>query len=263
MPAPIIAAAATRAAAGTAARSSAARTASTGVNPATQSNRPIGFTRPIPRPQRDDSNETNFQDDIRNYRNQSTRRIKRVAIQQFKANAQEFFGDEIDVEQAFDEINQVDHLKEIAEMEVNEPSFPVRMFQVALFLDLVDIADFTGVGWVVMLFVKIIFTVILWFWLLGKISGLFKFGSKQGVKIIIRRMTKKAVTSFASKRLFAVFLINLIPIVGILASNAWFVFIAHNRMKKWAQTYIRLVESVGSQLQKIEKEKRRVMRETS
>ena len=51
-----------------------------------------------------------------------------------------------------------------------------------------------------------------------------------------------------SRRLAAILIVNIIPVIGILASNAFFVVLAHNKQKKIAQKYIALIEKLGEVL---------------
>lgn len=191
-------------------------------------------------------------------------RLKRKGEQIFKEN----FGAELNFDEVEEEFADIDAMEEIASTEVKKPSFPIITFYIALVLDVLDFADFTGVGWAIMSIIEIIFSIILFFLMYGKMSTMFKFGTKKvfgrgGRKKLGKRRTgtrnsfaqkglnkavKKYVGKYLSRRLAAILIVNIIPVVGILASNAFFVVLAHNKQKKIAQKYIALVEKLGEVL---------------
>ena len=149
--------------------------------------------------------------------------------------------------------------------------FPFITFFVALVLDVLDFADFTGVGWIIMSGVEIIFSIILFFLMFGKVDTMFKMSSKAlfrgrsrkrlgkrrkntgGIGGGVQKMAKKYLQKYMSRRLVATLLINIIPIIGILASNAFFVVLVHNKQKKIAQKYMHLVNKVSDILKDFDK----------
>jgi hypothetical protein len=195
-------------------------------------------------------------------------RMKRKGEQVFE----EAFGTEIDFDEVEEEFSNIDAMEEIASTKVNEPNFPIITFLIALFLDLLDLVQLTGVLWFVMAIVNIIFTIILFILMYGKLNSMFtrsskflfrgrgltglrsrKRGGKSRAQVGLNKIVKKYIGRYMSRRLAAILIVNLIPILGILASNAFFVFLAHNKQKKMAQKYIVLVEKVGKILMDFER----------
>lgn len=188
-------------------------------------------------------------------------RLKRKGEQIFKEN----FGAELNFDEVEEEFADIDAMEEIASTEVKKPSFPIITFYIALVLDILDFADFTGVGWVIMCIVEIVFSVVLFFLMYGKIKTMFKVKSNivfgRGRKRLGKRRTgqslaqkgltkvvEKFLAKYMSKRLVTILVINIIPLVGILASNAFFVVLAHNKQKKIAQKYMVVVEKIADAL---------------
>lgn len=180
--------------------------------------------------------------DNRNFRNRAVREIHR----EIRTNFENIDQDSAEV---IEELNTVETLKEFASLEVDKPSFPVRIFSIALFFDLLDISQLTGVGWFIMVVINFLFGVYLFFWMTGKLSTMFKASSKG---LFTTRLGKailaKSARKYLTKRLAYIFVFNILPFIGILASNAFFVFLAHNHMNKIAKMYIELIENAGKKL---------------
>lgn len=192
--------------------------------------------------------------------------IKRKGEQAFK----ESFGAEINFDEVEEEFANIDAMEEIASTEVKEPHFPFVTFYIALVLDILDIADFTGFGWVIMCIVEIAFTIILFILMFRKLDIMFTVKSKflfKGRRVGGKRLKSRAakglnkfavkyLKKYMARRLIATLIVNIIPVIGILASNAFFVFLAHNKQKKVAQKYVALIKKVGGILKDFERKRR-------
>lgn len=177
------------------------------------------------------------------------RRIVRDIHNDFRSGFEKIGQDATEV---IEQLKGVAELKELTSMEIEKPSFPVILFSVALIFDLIDIGQFTGVWWFVMVVINFCFGVYLFFWMIGKLSSLFKGGSKflfatRGGKYVLIKTARK----FLTRRLAYIFIFNLIPLLGVFASNAWFVFLAHNHMNKLAQMYIDLIEDIAKKIKRL------------
>jgi hypothetical protein len=197
-----------------------------------------------------------------NPRNAFNARLKRKGEEIFK----ESFGKEIDFQEVKEEFNNIEALEDIAATEVKKPHFPFITFYIALVLDILDIADFTGIGWVIMSCIEIVFTIFLFILMFGKTDTMFKMKSRaafrgrraKGTRKRGKSLAQKGLNKFATKylkkymtrRLLATLIVNVIPVIGILASNAFFVVLAHNKQSKIAQKYIALVKAVTKILDK-------------
>jgi hypothetical protein len=186
------------------------------------------------------------------------RLIWQKARRSFENTFEETFGEEIDVQAIADEVNAVEDLEDIANTEANEPDFPMFTFIVALTVDVLGFADFTGVGWFIMCIVEIIFTIVLFFLMFGKLNTLFTAGSKSafkyrkrggrrsfGTQSAMNKMVKKFLGKYISRRLAAILIVKIIPFIGILGSSAFFVVLAHNKQKKIVRQYMLVIERVG------------------
>lgn len=199
-------------------------------------------------------------------------RLKRKGEQIFK----ESFGAELNFDEVEEEFANIDAMEEIASTEVKKPSFPIITFYIALVLDVLDFADFTGVGWAIMCIVEIIFSIVLFFLMFRRLNSMFTMSSKflfrgKGLTGLrsrrrggrsraqqgLNKIVKKYIGRYMSRRLAAILIVNIIPVIGILASNAFFVVLAHNKQKKIAQKYMILIEKIGEILMKHEKMLRR------
>ena len=194
--------------------------------------------------------------------------MKRSGERAFK----ESFGSEINFDEIEEEFAHIDAMEEIVNTEVKEPSFPIFTFYIALCLDLLDLVQLTGVGWFVMVVVNIIFSIILFILMFRKTDSMFKIksqflfrgrrmkGSRRRGRSVAQKgftlFAKKFIKRYVSRRLAAVLIVNVIPFAGIFASNAFFVFLAHNKQKKIAQKYIALIQKVGDILKKAERRQR-------
>lgn len=186
-------------------------------------------------------------------------RAKRKTEEVFK----ETFGAEIDMNEVENEFENIDSLEEIASTQVNMPSFPWGTFIVALTVDICGLSDFTGVGWFVMVVVEIVFSIILFILMFRKLNSTFTVGSKvlfRGKKGLARKGLKRIairyLRKYMTRRIIAILIVKVIPFLGILASDAFFVVLAHNKHKKIAKKYIYLVEKVSSILKRHNRSRR-------
>jgi hypothetical protein len=182
------------------------------------------------------------------------------------------FGDEFTVEKITHEMDGIDDLEDLASTEVEVPGFPFLIFSFAFVLDIFDIADFSGIGWAIMVIIEIIFTVIVFLWMRHKLSIMFKFGArkifrgnrlakgsrKRGSSFAQKFLTnfaEKYFVKFMSRRLVAFLIVNIIPLIGILSSMAFFVFLAHSRQKKMAEKFTITIEAAGRILKRIDRQR--------
>lgn len=165
--------------------------------------------------------------------NRSYPRPKDRIIKGVEQAFNEQMGLEIDTEEIVREFEEVNRLRDIASQDVKKPSFPFVMIYFSLVLDILDLADFTGVGWFIVSIIEIVFTVILFFYFRKKISFTFKVGSK----FIFKKMIPRLLIGTA--------IANIIPFVGIFATFTFFVIVAHNRHSKLAKNYMLFVEQVS------------------
>mgnify|MGYP003385912346 CR=1 FL=1 len=100
---------------------------------------------------------------------------------------------------------------------VELPPFPLFMFIIAILKDLIDIADLTLVGIIITTIVSVIFSVILFFWLFGKVSG---------------KWWKKKVVGWLWKRYIAAIIIEFIPFLKLAPTMTIFIIMAHRRETK-------------------------------
>jgi hypothetical protein len=194
-----------------------------------------------------------------------TTQMKRSSERAFK----ESFGAEINFDEVEEEFAHIDAMEEIVATKVKEPSFPFFTFYIALCLDVLDIVQFTGVGWFVVVIVNIVFSIILFILMFRKTDTMFKAVSKglfrgkrkngsrrRGKSIAQRGLNKFAVKylkKYISRRLLGILVLNVIPGIGIFASNAFFVVLAHNKQKKIAQKYVALIKMISGILKKAER----------
>lgn len=188
------------------------------------------------------------------------------------------FGTDIDFEEVREEFETIESLQEIASMEVKKPHFPFFTFYIAFCLDLLDLVELVPaagqVASVVLFFIEVIFSAILLILMFRKTDTLFKVSSKalfkgsrlnKGSRKRGKSLAQKGLNSFAKKylrkymtrRMVAILIVNVIPWVGILASNAFFVVLAHNKQSKIAKKYIAIISAVGKVLDKYERAQRR------
>lgn len=198
-----------------------------------------------------------------NLKRETTRRFTAPIKRDLEEAFVEEFGPEVSIDEIREEYQGIEELEDLISTEVKKPSFPFVMFYIALVLDVLDIADFTGIGWVIMVCVELIFTIILYFWMRKKLSKMFKFGSrmafrgkrlnrgsrktrrrgKSRAQKFLRKFANKYLMKYATRRLILIFILNIIPVIGIFSSQAFFVFLAHNRQNKLARKYINTIEA--------------------
>lgn len=175
-------------------------------------------------------------------------------------DVQETLGDEVNAKEIIEEISNIEALEDSISMEAEEPSFPFFTFYIALTLDLLGLVDFTGVGWFIMSIIEIIFSVLLFFLMFRKTNTLFKYGSRRlfrgrtRKRLGKKRRTKsgspvqkilvKTINRYVASRVFSILLIKIVPIIGILGSDAFFVYLSHNKQKKMVRKYMDYVEKV-------------------
>ena len=115
---------------------------------------------------------------------------------------------------------------------VELPPFPLFMFIIAILKDLIDIADVTVVGVIITTIVSAIFSVILFFWLFGKVKG---------------QWWKKRVVGWLWKRYIAVLIIEFIPFLKIAPTMTLFIIMAHRRETK----VVRVINFALEELKKV------------
>jgi hypothetical protein len=118
-------------------------------------------------------------------------------------------------QQGYYQSGDVENLLSTKKVEL--PPFPLFMFIIAVLKDLIDIADITLVGVIITTIASVIFSVILFFWLFGKVSG---------------KWWKKRVFKWLWKRYVAAIIIEFIPFLKIAPTMAIFVIMAHRRETK-------------------------------
>jgi len=114
--------------------------------------------------------------------------------------------------------------EEIEKMGLEDPSFPLMIFLVALGKDLiVDLASLGLLGWLG----SALLGLVLWFWILGKVS----FIQKRLLKYFIRRY-------------LLAFVIGMIPLLNFLPEATLLVFLVHYREKKLIKVVLAFVEDM-------------------
>ncbi len=114
-----------------------------------------------------------------------------------------------------------------------EPHAPWLMFGAALFKDLLDALDITGVGAVIVAITSFVFALVIFVWLFGKIN----WYQKGLVRWMIRRYAIVVVLEF-------------IPGVQIIPTWSLYVLFAHNREKKLVKLIWGALGDRSSQLKK-------------
>jgi hypothetical protein len=144
---------------------------------------------------------------------ETSRRVSRIALKRvvessFKKN----FGSEIDLDKIEEDFSKIQEVEDIANSRVEEPTFPIVTFNIALVIDVLNLFDVTGFGWFVLVCVKIVFVVVLYFLMWGKVSRLFKYGSKKlyrGKKSFVQRYLRK----YMGRRLALTFIFDLLSLL--------------------------------------------------
>jgi hypothetical protein len=113
-------------------------------------------------------------------------------------------------------------IRELSEMragKVEKPSFPYFILIIAVLKDIVDVvATATLVGVVFSIALSFLFSLILFFWTLGKINGMFGY--------------KKKMIGWLLRRCGVVIIIEFIPGVNIIPTTTIFILMAHYRETK-------------------------------
>lgn len=120
-------------------------------------------------------------------------------------------------------------LKELRANLPEEPEFPWLMFGAAIFKDLLDSLDLTGVGVVITTFISFVLALVIFFWLFGKI-----------------KWYQKGLLRWMIRRYGIVIVLEFIPFVKIIPIWTFYVFFAHHREKK----VVRLIYEGLGRLQK-------------
>ncbi len=197
------------------------------------------------------SSNVNLDGSSFNKRNQLTQ----VARQQLVTTLEKNFQKELqDSEFLDDVIKNLQTKEDVADFIDSAPEkmdFPFVIFTIALVVDILDISEFSGFAYFVTAIIKVLFTAIIWIWLLGKLNGLFRVGSRVAFKGSQSAVQQKAKTAskqflrkYLSRRAVAIIIVNFIPVISILASWAFFIFLAYNRHNKLANAYIQAVSSI-------------------
>ena len=95
--------------------------------------------------------------------------------------------------------------------------FPLFIFIIAILKDAFDIADFTLIGTIFTFFTSIIFGLIIFFWLLGKVSG---------------KWWKRRVLNWLWKRYILMLIIEFVPFLKLAPTMTIFIIMAHRRETK-------------------------------
>jgi len=108
-------------------------------------------------------------------------------------------------------------LDEVGETKREEPTFPAIIFSLALAKDIFDTLDLTIVGIVLTTLFTIFFTMVMVFWMFGKMKGAW---------------WKKILITWFWKRFLFVFIIEMLPWFKIIPTNVIIVLMVHFREKK-------------------------------
>ncbi len=188
-----------------------------------------------------------------------TRRVARVAGNKIKRGFErafeDHFGAEIDLGEVQEILSSKEEMEDIANSKVIEPNFPVGTFLMGLSVDLIGLAQFTGFLWFATTSVSLTFKVVLLFLMFRKLKSSFTFGSKALFKSNSGpgKLLRKIFMKWFPKRLAFLAFLDSIPFLGILASDAFFVVLAHNKHKKIVLQYMAFVEAVGKTLKAFER----------
>ncbi|TSC66950.1 MAG: hypothetical protein G01um101472_580 [Parcubacteria group bacterium Gr01-1014_72] len=96
-----------------------------------------------------------------------------------------------------------------------KPDFPLLLFLAALFKDVLDGLDLTGVGVVITTILSLIIGAVIFLWLLGKVGFI-----------------QKRILRWAWGRYIGVMLIESIPFLKLIPTTALFVWFAHHKEDK-------------------------------
>lgn len=108
-------------------------------------------------------------------------------------------------------------IKEILQDPPEEPELPINMLTGGVIKDIVDVAGLTGVGLVLTTIFSIIFSTVLFFWVMGR-------GGTGGIS---RAMIKQAIRLLAG-----IVVAEFIPVVQIVPATTLFILWVHNKDKK-------------------------------
>lgn len=180
----------------------------------------------------------------------AARKSSNIVVNKIKRNIQssynEHFNAEININEIQKTFSKVQELEDIANSKIQEPEFPMKTFGMALFVDVFALLQLTGILWFLTASMNIGFKVALLFIMWGKISSSFKMGSKALFKS--SSYSRKIFMKYFGKRLAFLAILDSIPFIGILASDAFFVYLAHKKHKKIVREYIIFVSVVGKVL---------------
>ncbi|MDO8619879.1 MAG: hypothetical protein Q7R64_00850 [bacterium] len=142
-------------------------------------------------------------------------------------------------------------LPAIANFKPEKSPFPILIFLLAVTKDIVDLfvifpdlAGLTVIGIIFTVSVRmlvlaftIIVTTVFWLWMIGKISGLARFGMRGAVKLYVRRRVQQGTAGF-----FVECIAPYIPFTTI------FVILAHHHENKYVKLFIEASEQYGRAL---------------
>jgi len=111
--------------------------------------------------------------------------------------------------------------------------FPVVIFSLTLAKDFLDVADITILLMVVTKPLSLLMGVIIFIWMSIHFSG--NFWRKQGLRVL-----GKIWLGF-----FGTSVLEMIPIIGILPLNSWFVLWAHNKEKKLVKAFDKVIHKLS------------------
>lgn len=181
-----------------------------------------------------------------------TQRAKKELVNTLQKNFQEEFPDATFLNDYIKNVRSKEDVEVLTSAAPEKWDFPFIVFSMAVFVDLIDFAELSGFAWFITVVIKVIFIAILWFWLLGKLNGLFRAGSKAAFKGSssfaqqqLKTASKTYLRKYLSRRAVAIIIVNFIPVVSILASWAFFIFLAQKRHNKFVDAYIKSISAIN------------------
>lgn len=113
----------------------------------------------------------------------------------------------------------------VAHPDPHIPEFPYFMLSVAILKDVFDSLDFTGYGAIITTIFSILFAIILFMWMFGKLGFL-----------------RKKLAKWFIRRIIFVLLIELIPVLKILPMFTILIFLTHYREKRVVEELFMVLE---------------------
>jgi hypothetical protein len=186
------------------------------------------------------------------------KKASNLVVNKIKRNVQNFYNENFDasinIEEVQKTISNIEEMEEIASSKIEEPNFPTVTFIMALAVDTIAVTQLSGFAWFFALLISWSFKVALFFLMWGKVSSSFKMGSKALFKS--KSVYRKVFMNYFGKRLAFLTILDSIPFIGVLASDAFFVYLAHKKHKKIVREYMFFVSVVGKVLNSFYKKNR-------